>query len=161
MSRPLSIEQFLFREAELCDAADWDAWLALYAEDCEFHVPQWISETEPASDPRTQMSHLYYRSRAGLEDRIFRIRTGRAAAHIPPFRTVHLISNIRAQPDADGAWRARTNWVTHYFRAGSEGCFFGRGDYLLQPAGENWLIRRKQALIINDVISHVLDFYHV
>ncbi|MDO2316536.1 aromatic-ring-hydroxylating dioxygenase subunit beta, partial [Escherichia coli] len=35
------VEQFLYRHAELCDAQDWDGYLAQFDEQCEFHLPQW------------------------------------------------------------------------------------------------------------------------
>lgn len=38
------VEQFLYRHAELCDAQDWDGYLAQFDEQCEFHLPQWESE---------------------------------------------------------------------------------------------------------------------
>ena len=155
-----SIEQFLYCEAELCDAMDWDAYIQLYDEKCEFHLPQWISETEFATDAKTQLSHIYWKSRAGLEDRIFRIRTGRAAAYRPPFRTVHMITNLRPRAAADGAWTVKANWSTHFFRTGTAGVFFGWSEYLLAPHSESWKIARKHVVILNDVVNHVLDFYH-
>ncbi len=74
------IEQFLYRKSALCDAQDWDAYLALFDPAVEFHLPQWDSEHDYTRDPRTGMSLIYYSSRAGLEDRVFRIRTGKSAA---------------------------------------------------------------------------------
>lgn len=160
-SEEASVTQFLFREAELCDARQWDAYLELYDENCEFYLPQWISETDVANDPKTQLSHIYWRNRAGLEDRIFRINTGRAAAHIPPFRTVHMLTNIRPRRADGGSWTVKNNWCTHFFRVGKADSFFGWAEYLLSPNGESWKIARKQAVILNDTINHVLEFYHV
>lgn len=43
------VEQFLYRHAELCDAQDWDGYLAQFDEQCEFHLPQWSpSSATPA-----------------------------------------------------------------------------------------------------------------
>ena len=62
----------LTREAVYLDERRWDEWLALYTEDCEYWVPTWVSEEELASDPQTELSHIYYANRRGLEDRIAR-----------------------------------------------------------------------------------------
>ena len=108
MNAPLQhrIEQFLYRACELCDAQDWDAYLALFDEQCEFHLPQWDSEHVYTRDPKREMSLIYYASRAGLEDRVFRIRTGKAASTVPMPRTLHSISNVRIAEQADGQLEA-------------------------------------------------------
>jgi len=156
-----SIEQFLFQEAELADNKSWDNYLDLYDENCEFHIPQWDSEHVYTTDPKTEMSLMYYASRAGLEDRVFRIRTNQSAACSPLPRTLHLVNNVRAVENTDATWGVNTNWVTHYYRFGQAEIFFGRTEYILKPHDESWKILRKHALILNDNIKHVLDFYHV
>jgi anthranilate 1,2-dioxygenase (deaminating, decarboxylating) small subunit len=162
MHLPLEpIEQFLFREAEYCDSRDWDAYLELYDENCEYHVPQWDSETQYTTDPRSQMSLIYYDDRTGLEDRVLRLRTNKAASAIPPFRTAHMLSNIRPRANADGTWNVKVNWATHFYRRETLGCFFGWCEYTLAPAGDSWKILRKHIVLLNDNVSHVLDFYHL
>ncbi|RMS67780.1 Benzoate 1,2-dioxygenase beta subunit [Pseudomonas savastanoi] len=97
------IEQFLYHMAEVCDAQDWDRYLDLFSEDSEFHLPQWDSEHVYTTDPRKGMSLIYYPNRGGLEDRVYRLRTGKAASTIPMPRTLHLISNVRIAPAGEGA----------------------------------------------------------
>lgn len=156
-----TIEQFLYREAEYCDNRDWDAYLALYDEHCEYHVPQWDSEVRYTSDPLSEMSHIYYPDRSGLEDRVFRLRTNKAASALPPFRTAHMLSNIRPRAHEDGTWGVKVNWVTYFYRRQMDGCFFGWADYKLKPTGASWKILRKHVVLLNDNVSHVLDFYHL
>ena len=90
-----SVEQFLYRKSELCDQQDWDAYIALFDEQSEFHLPQWESEHVYTTDPKRSMSLIYYSNRSGLEDRVFRLRTGKSAASNPMPRTLHMISNVR------------------------------------------------------------------
>lgn len=156
-----TIEQFLYREAELCDNRDWDAYLDLYDEQCEYHVPQWDSETRYTSDPGSEMSYIYYSDRTGLEDRVLRLRTNKAASAQPPFRTAHMLTNIRPRKNSDDTWAVKVNWATHYYRQGGEGCFFGWAEYTLRPHAESWKILRKHIVLLNDNVSHVLDFYHL
>ena len=155
------VEQFLYRKAELCDRQDWDAYLALFDENAEFHIPQWESEHAYTLDPKRGMSMLYYPSRAGLEDRVFRIRTGKSAASTPLPRTLHLVSNVMAVETAPGQAEVKAKWVTHYHRFGVAAHFFGEAQYRLQAQGGDWRILRKHVLVLNDTIDSVLDFYHV
>lgn len=156
------VEQLLFRNAELCDAQDWDAYLDMFSEDSEFHLPQWESEHVYTTDPKTGMSLIYYANRGGLEDRVYRLRTGKASSAIPMPRTLHQLNNIRVSPldDAD-TLAVKVNWNTWYYRLGIAGNFFGRATYHLRPAGESWRIARKHVLLLNDTIDSVLDFYHL
>jgi len=107
------------------------------------------------------MSLIYYPTRAGLEDRVFRIRTGKSAACTPMPRTMHLIDNVQAEQQEDGLWKVKANWVTHFFRFGESESFFGWSEYLMRANGDSWKITSKRAIVLNDKIRHVLDFYHV
>ncbi|MDE1165300.1 MAG: anthranilate 1,2-dioxygenase small subunit [Pseudomonas sp.] len=155
------VEQFMYRMAELCDAQDWDAYLDLFSEDSEFHLPQWDSEHVYTTDPKKGMSLIYYPNRGGLEDRVFRLRTGKAASTIPMPRTVHLISNLRLQPLPNGDLQAKVNWHTLYHRLQVSEQFFGYATYTLRPQGDSWKIARKHVVLLNDTINSVLDFYHL
>lgn len=156
-----SIEQFLYSKSELCDSQDWDGYLALFDPQCEFHVPQWDSEHEYTTDPRRGMSLIYYASRAGLEDRVFRLRTGKSAASTPLPRTLHQISNVRIAERPNAEVEVKANWTTFYSRHGSAEHFFGRATYVLRREGDGWRIQRKHVLLLNDTINSVLDFYHL
>ncbi|WP_079454840.1 anthranilate 1,2-dioxygenase small subunit [Pseudomonas aeruginosa] len=144
------VEQFLYRHAELCDAQDWDGYLAQFDEQCEFHLPQWESEQRYTRDPKREMSLIYYPSRAGLEDRVFRIRTGKAASTVPMPRTLHQIGNVRIAEEGEGLLRVRVNWQTLFQRLDQTGSFFGHATYRLKPHGEAWLIARKHIVLLND-----------
>ena len=111
------------QKAELCDAYDWDAYLELYDENSEYHIPQWIDDHNYVQDPNQGLSYIYYADRTGLEDRVFRIRTGKAASATPLPRTLHSINNIRVKTLDDGLIEAKVAWQTLYNRQGLEGCF--------------------------------------
>lgn len=155
------IEQFLYHKAALCDARDWDAYLELFTEDSEFHVPQWDSEYEYTTDPKRGMSLIYYSNRSGLEDRVFRLRTGKSAASNPLPRTLHQVSNVRISEQAQGTLEVKAGWHTLYTRLGLSEQFYGQVTYTLVPAGDSWKISRKHVVLFNDVINSVLDFYHL
>ncbi|SAL86658.1 benzoate 1,2-dioxygenase subunit beta [Caballeronia arvi] len=156
-----SVEQFLYRKAELCDAQNWEEYLDLFDENSEFHVPQWDSEHVYTTDPKRGMSLIYYANRTGLDDRVFRLRTGKSAASTPLPRTLHQITNVRIAERERGELEVKANWATFYARRGIGEHFFGHVTYQLRPAGASWKIARKHVLLLNDTINAVLDFYHL
>ena len=157
----VSVSEFLAREALYLDSQRWDEWLALYEESAEYWVPAWDSENEHTTDPRGEISLIYYSCRQGLEDRVFRLRTGRSAASTPLPRTCHLVSNILPSPNLDGTCSVSAKWVTHLYRKSQATHFFGQYDYLLVPDKDSWRIRKKRILVFNDRIPTVLDIYSV
>ncbi|MDM0021492.1 anthranilate 1,2-dioxygenase small subunit [Variovorax saccharolyticus] len=156
-----SVEQFLYRKADLCDRREWVDYLELFDEESELHIPQWDSEHVYTTDPKRGMSLMYYANRAGLEDRVFRIGTGKSAASTPMPRTLHLVTNVAIQEVSDSQLEAKAKWVTHVYRFGQSSTFHGDVTYRLRPAGFSWVILKKHVVIHNDTIDSVLDFYHV
>jgi 3-phenylpropionate/cinnamic acid dioxygenase small subunit len=156
-------EDLLYREAALLDEGAWDEWLALYAEDAVFWVPAWRGEATPTSDPDRELSLIYYESRAGLEDRVFRVRSGQSVASHPRPRCVHTVANVRVlAAEAEAAELAAAFTVhAHDVRAGRSHVFFGRYEHSFRLADGAWRIARKKILLLNDTIPAVLDFYSV
>ncbi len=154
--------ELLEREAIFLDERRWDEWLALFAEDCHYWVPMWRADEKLTSDPQRELSHIFYGSRAGLEDRIVRIRSGRSVASTPLPRTTHILGNIRLRdaPDAK-AIRLRSSWVTHVFFTSSntDHAFHGYSEHDLVLRGGTWLIGRKKVVLQNDYIPTMLDMY--
>ncbi|PJG43642.1 benzene 1,2-dioxygenase [Acinetobacter tandoii] len=156
-----AVSQFLYKKSEYCDKYDWDAYLDLYDEDSEYHIPQWIDDHNYVQDPNQGLSYIYYPDRSGLEDRVFRIRTRKAASASPLPRTFHSINNVQVHTREDGLVEAKVAWHTLYNRQGLEGAFYGHATYLLRPTEQSFKIRRQHSILLNDKIDSVLDFYHV
>jgi len=153
----------LEHEAILLDERRWDEWLALYTPDCEFWMPAWKSDGTLTADPRTELSHFYYGSRAGLEDRIYRIRSNRSPASMPLPRTTHLVSGVRVLEAASGRLRLRASWACHVFfpRSEESHAFFGQYEHELAAAEGRWLIAKKRIVLQNDYIPTMLDIFCV
>jgi len=156
-----SVEQFLYRKAQLCDRRQWMDYLELFDENVEFHIPQWDSEHVYTTDPSRGMSLVYYSTRAGLEDRVYRLGTGKSSASTPLPRTLHMVGNVAIQQVSDAQLEVNCMWVTHVYRFAQARHFFGDATYLLRPVGFGWSILKKHVLLLNDTIEEVLDFYHV
>jgi len=156
-------EDLLYREAALLDEGAWDEWLALYTEDAIFWMPAWRDEETPAGDPDTELSLIYYEGRQGLEDRVFRARSGQSVASRPRPRCVHCISNVRVVACDAGTAEIASNFVVflHDVRAGRTHHFFGRYRHALRCEAGQWRIARKKILLLNDTIPTVVDFYSI
>ena len=152
---------FLYKEARLLDERDWDTWLALYDENVEYWMPSWDDDGELTDDPQTQISLIYYPRRAGLEDRIFRIRTDRSSATIPDTRTSHNITNVEIVSQNGNEVQVRFNWHTASVRYNHTDQFFGTSFYTLDVSSGSPIIKKKKVVLKTDYIRHVIDIYHV
>lgn len=156
-------EDLLYREAALLDEGGWDEWLALYTEDAVFWMPAWRDEETPASDPDTELSLIYYDGRSGLEDRVFRARSGQSVASRPRPRCMHAIGNVRVIDCTDGIAEVASTFTVflHDVRADRTHHFFGRYRHMLRNEAGAWRIAHKHILLLNDTIPTVVDFYSI
>lgn len=164
-ARELTIEEikaFLYAEARCLDDRDWDGWLAHYAPSATFHMPAWDDDDLLTEDPQSEISLIYYGSKQGLEDRVFRIRTERSSAtSLPEPRTSHNISNVEILEQSDNVVKLRFNWFNLSFRYKTTDSHFGTSFYTLDVSGERPLITAKKVVLKNDYIHHVVDIYHI
>jgi 3-phenylpropionate/cinnamic acid dioxygenase small subunit len=154
--------ELLHREAAYLDEKRWDEWIALFTPDCAFWVPTWTGDGRLTVDPQIELSLMYFANRGGLEDRIVRIRSGRAPAALPLPRTTHLVSNILwLDPAGPTRPRLRSSWVCHaYFPLMDiTHAFFGRAEYELIERDGQWLIAKKKTILENDRIPVPIDIY--
>lgn len=157
--------ELLAREAGHLDAQAWDDWLALYTEDASFWMPAWTDEHRLSASPDRELSLMYCSARAGLEDRVWRVRSGLSAASEPLPRTCHQVTNslvelLDGRPDA---LRVSSSWSCHVLRlkSRSQHLFFGRCEHRLRLEQGQWRIAGKTVVLMNDVIPTMLDFYCV
>jgi len=153
------------REALLLDAQRWDDWLALYADDARFWLPAWTDEHRLAASPERELS-LICCTRAGLEDRVWRVRSGLSVASRPLPRTTHSVANSVARhaddPTSDDVV-VESSWTCHVFglKERTTHVFHGRYEHRLRRDREQWRIAAKTIVLMNDTIPTMLDFYCV
>lgn len=152
---------FLYKETRLLDERDWDAWLALYDENVTFWMPAWDDDGNLTEDPQSEISLIYYSRRAGLEDRIFRIRTDRSSATIPDTRTSHHITNVEIIEQSGNTVKVQFNWHTASIRYNHTDQFYGTSFYTLDVSGASPIIKDKKVVLKTDYIRHVIDIYHI
>ena len=156
------ISAFLFREARLLDDRQFEQWIECYREDAMYWMPAWDDDGELTTDPYSEISLIFYPNRAGIEDRVFRIRTERSSStSLPEPRTNHLISNVEVLDRRPGEVDIRFNWLSSYFRYNTTDQYFGTSVYTLDVTGESPLITYKKVVLKNDYIHHIVDVYMV
>jgi benzoate/toluate 1,2-dioxygenase beta subunit len=163
MSAPAmqDILAFLYREARLLDDEQWDDWVECYHPEARFWMPSWDDDGTLVTDPEREISLVYYATRQGLEDRVFRIKTERSSATIPDTRTSHNIANVEVERIEDGRVTVRFNWNTLSHRYHTNYSYFGMSRYLIDFSGERPRILDKYVVLKNDYINQVIDIYHI
>lgn len=152
---------FLYREVRHLDDREWEAWLQLYDPAVEYWMPAWDDDDQLTEDPHSQISLIYYPSRNGLEDRVFRILTERSSASMPEPRTNHMITNVEVLEDAADAVQVRYNFHTLSHRYKATDHYFGTIFATLKKTSDGFLFGRKKIVLKNDYIRQVIDVYHI
>jgi 3-phenylpropionate/cinnamic acid dioxygenase small subunit len=115
------IEQFLFYEASVLDDHQLDEWLDLLAEDIRYVMP--IRSTRANRDAAHEFSGpgdvaYFDDSKASLNLRVRRLRTGSAWSEEPRSRTRHFVTNVRIAPlDAAGEYEVVSAFLLYRNRA--------------------------------------------
>jgi len=156
-----AVRAFLYREARHLDDRQWEDWLELYAADVDYWMPAWDDDDQLTEDPQSQISLIYYPSRDGLEDRVFRIKTERSSASMPEPRTSHMIANVEVLSDRGAELDVRYNFHTLSHRYKATDHYFGTAFVTLRRTGGDYLIARKKIVLKNDYIRQVIDIYHI
>jgi len=148
-------------EGACLDNKDWDNWINLYTEDATYWIPAWDEEHTTTNDPQKEISLIYYGSRAGLEDRVFRIRTGASLASTPLPRTCHMNTNFRFESSGDSEVMVHSSWQTLSYRLKKVTSYFGLQQHLLKEINGQLKIRQRKIILHNDMVDTVLDIYSV
>lgn len=153
----------VFREAHLLDTQSFDQWLALYCEDAQFWMPAWTDDNRLTESPDTELSLIFCSARAGLEDRVWRLRSGLSVASTPLLRTTHLVSNPVLVAGEQNHAQLDSSWSCHIWNSKrqEQHVFFGRYEHSLRYEAGQWMIARKKIVLMNDLIPTMLDFYCV
>ena len=157
----VDIKAFLYAEARAQAEKRWADWLNFYAEDVDYFMPSWDDDDKLTTDPHNEVSLIYYPSKQGLEDRVFRIETDRSSASTPDTRYNRAISNVEILAQDETRVDLCFNWTTHSFRYDIVDVYFGTARYLLDVSGAKPLIKKKYVVMKNDYIHHMLDVYHI
>jgi 3-phenylpropionate/cinnamic acid dioxygenase small subunit len=140
------IEAFVYREGNLQDRHEYDAWEALWTDDGVY----WIPANGDDIDPETDMS-IVYDNRSRIALRIRQFHTGRRIAQEPKSRLVRVISNIEIAAETAAGIVVQANAIIFESAARRDTLWGTRNEYLLRRvAGELRMARKKVMLVNND-----------
>jgi len=153
----------LFKQGRMLDEQNWDEWLSLFTETCEYWVPAWTSETRLTQDPDSEISLIYYDLRSRLADRVWRVGSGQSVANDPMPRTCHSISNIAVDACDDSTINLFSCFRVDYHVNKQSFAFFGHYHHQLtfESEGDQWLVSKQKIILMNDYIPTLMDFYLV
>lgn len=152
------------REARLLDTQSWDEWLALYCEDAVFWVPAFRMDGSLTEDPSSELSMIHIVGRAGLGDRIFRVRTEIALSATPVPRTSHLVGQALIDRHDEGEVEGSVAWQVVWSNdVRGQQLRAGTYHYTLRRDGGGLGLRiaRKKVLLLDPVIDGYFDVYSV
>ena len=148
------VENFLYLEARLMDTHAYDEWLLLWTEDAVY----WVPSNDDDIDPERHVS-IVYENRAGLEDRIARLKSGAAYAQDPKSRLSRVVSNVEIEETNSDELRVHSTFNLTALRRRHIDIFAGRSIYKLRHDGDSFKIAYKKVLLINnDEVIHNLTF---
>ena len=156
------VRDLLHLEADLLDRREWDAWIALYADDCVYWVPSWATEDELTDDPELEVNMIYLKGKPGLEARVYRIQSGQAYAAAPLARTSHLVNTIRLIKSDGNDIEASAKWMTMSLdpRWGKQ-IHGGWYEYKLRRSDDGLRIAQKKIVLLEDVIDGAIDIHQI
>lgn len=150
------VEQLLYHEAHLLDAARYQEWLQLVAEDVRYWAPvranvyrNQEAETEARRLP------LFDETKGSLALRISRLETGFAWVDVPMTRTRRFVSNVFEEADSDGLTRVRSNLLVFKSRSYSdETILVGCREDLWRRA-DKWLLKERKITIDHCTVENM------
>src|SRR5699024_1051990 len=152
----------LYYQARLLDERQFEQWIECFTEDAEYWMPAWDDDGELTQDPQTEISLIYYPNRAGLEDRVFRIRTERSSAtSLPAPFTGHINTNVEILERRENEVDIRFTCPNYHYRYETTDIYFVTTFATLDlPTGQP-LFKKQRFILPNDFIHHIVDVYMV
>jgi 3-phenylpropionate/cinnamic acid dioxygenase small subunit len=151
----------IINEAAALDDKRWDEWIDLYTEDAIYWMPSWVDEYTQTSNPKREISLIYYGNRSGLEDRVFRIKTDLSFSSSPLPRTCHVNTNFRVSENEAGDVVVHSSWVTHSYNLKVARNAFGVQEHHLRKVDGELKICLRKITLHNDIVDTVLDIYNI
>jgi p-cumate 2,3-dioxygenase beta subunit len=146
------VESFLYKEAELLDGWELDAWLELVAEGGAYYIP---SNDIPMGNHKQHLFLIaddYDRMKA----RVKRLKSRHAHIENPHSRTRRFISNIRIKDREEDMIIVKSNFIVYRFRRYEQvSAFVGEYTHKLKLVGGELRIMEKKAVLdTEEVGSH-------
>lgn len=149
-----AVEQFVYREARLCDEHRYAEWEALWTDDAAYWVPANGDDTDP-----TRQVSVLFDNRARIATRIRQLESGRRHAQSPPSRLSRIVGNVELVADDGTDVEVSSTFVLHESRTRGLTTWAGRVDHVLRRDGDGLrMVRKTVRLVDNDQPLFTLAF---
>lgn len=156
MRTQFEVERFLYTEAGLLDAKQFDAWVELFTEDVHYFMPLRRTRTRRELDHEfTQPGEMAWfdDNKMVLMGRVAKLKTGTAWSEDPPSRTRHIITNVRVLADRGDELDVTSNFLLYRTRLKSEEyTWIGSRDDVLRRTEAGLRIAKRTILLEQTVL---------
>lgn len=139
-----TVEQFVYREARMCDEHDYDAWEALWTDDARY----WVPVDGDHTDPERHVS-IIYDNRSRIATRLKQLRTGKRWAASPPSNLRRVVSNVEILGEHDGDTEVGANFLLMEARERGVELWGGRVIYRLRVLDGAIRLAYKKITLVN------------
>lgn len=143
-------EDFLYREAEILETNDLDAWLALFEEGGRYQVP--TTDARADADP-SKVQFFIADDWELLNARVLRLQSRNAHAENPRSHTHRLIGNVRVAALGDATFSVKASFVIHRMRDGRVDPYLGRYDHVLVATADGLRFRLRKSWLATESLQ--------
>ena len=140
-----AVEQFLYRQADLLDTKQWQAWIDLFTPDGVYWMPP-----EPSHKTWEGMPAIFAEDRNLMHVRMGRVQHPDAWSQRPLWGTSHLVSNVVIDKIAkNGDVTARSRFHMMELRRDDVRHFGGQYTHHLKKAKGDYRIKLQRVDMVN------------
>lgn len=140
------LERFLAYEAALMDEHQYNAWMALWEGD---DILYWVPCNDDDQDPSTGIA-IIYDNRTRLEERMMRLKDKTAHAYRPQAKLVRSVTGVVPVARHGDELEVASSFVLGETRVGVQNIWFGKCLYRLRDTGEEYRLRSKKVMLLNN-----------
>jgi 3-phenylpropionate/cinnamic acid dioxygenase small subunit len=138
------VEQFLYRQAELLDAKQWDTYIDLFAEEGVYWMPVTPAQTDWEGQPS-----IFAEDKLLMEIRKGRVTHPNAWSQAPMWETNHIVSHVAIESITDQEVVVRSRFHMMELRRNDIRHFGGRYRHTLQRGPQGLRIKLQRVDLFN------------
>ena len=143
------IEQLLYRQAELLDSQQWQAWIDLFADDGVYWMPP-----EPSHQTWEGMPAIFAEDKNLMTVRMKRVLHPDAWSQRPLWGTNHVVSNVQILKDAKDELQVRSRFHMMELRRDDVRHFAGSYMHQLKKTTEGYRIKLQRVDMTNSQAAY-------
>lgn len=138
------VEQFLYKEARICDERLYGAWEDLWTDDAVYWVPANGSDI----DPETEMS-IIYDNRSRISLRVNQFYTGKRYAAEAESKLRRVVSNVELLSVEKNEVKVASNMVIYESTSRQDNIWGGRCEHVIKKSEGGWKMSYKKVTLVN------------